>query len=142
MISRMTTTADFAARTRARIAEMRAVLTEFRDLGGAATKRLSKLAKQQAADSNRVYGRLGALSDDATSDLSDDASDAELERAYARGEQINEVAADVEEISLAGGAVEDLAAVVRDAVDDVFSGLREAEAQVSALERAAAKLGL
>lgn len=138
----MTTTADFALRTRGRIAEMRAALTHLRDLGRSTSRQLAKLAKQQSADGTRLSDRLGVLADGATSDLPDNAPDAEFDRAFARGEQIGDVAGAVEEISLAGGAVDDLSAALGDAVGDVFAGLREAEAQVAALERAAAKLGL
>lgn len=138
----MTMTSDFAQRSRARIVKARRVLAALREAGKTAAKQLAHLHAQHAADLGRVYDRLGLLADDVVDKLPEEASDGDADRAHAIQEQIHDAAAAVEEVSLAGSAVEDLGGVLGDAIGDAYALLRKAEAQISEVERLGAKLGI
>jgi hypothetical protein len=135
-------TRDFAERTRLRIAETRAIIAKLRETNREAIKQLTKIDKQHDADRTKVYDRLGQLADDVVEKLPEEATDADSERAYALQEQINDVAADVEEVSLAGSTLEDLSGLLKDAFDDLYTSLKSAETQIVKVERAGTKLGI
>ena len=135
-------TEDFARRTKERIAEIHATLTRFRELSRRAVKQLTKLNKQQIADRDRIYAKLGALADDVVNKLPEEATALDSDRAYELQEQINDLAADVEEISLAERSTEDLADLISSGLDDAHASLRETAAQLSKIERLAAKIGI
>ena len=132
-------TRDFARRTRERIAETRAALTRLRELSRETVKQLAKLDKQHAADRDRVYAKLGELADDVVDKLPEEAAN-NSDRAYALQEQINDLAAEVEEISLA--STEDLGGMIGDTVSEAYASLKDAEVQLSKIERLATKLGV
>ena len=135
-------TRDFAARTRERIAEARAALSRLRELNKETLKQLAKIDKQHVADRSRLYDRLGELADDMISKLPEEASEADSERAYVLQTQINDLAADVEEISIAGSALEDLNSMLDEAVRDAYASLKQSEADLSKMERLGTKLGI
>lgn len=135
-------TRDFADRTRARVAEARTALTKLREVSKETIRQLDKLDKQHVTDRGRVYDRLGALADDVVDKLPEEATDGDSDRAYALQEQINDLAADVEEISFAASATEDLGGLVGDTINEAYASLRETEAKLAKVERLAAKLGL
>jgi methyl-accepting chemotaxis protein len=135
-------TNDFAGRTRARIAEARRTLAKLHDASKVAIKQLAKINKQHATDLGRVYDTLGQLADDVVEKLPEEAADADVDRAHAIQEQINDLAAAVEEISLAGGEVTDLASTINAAIGEIYARLREAEAQLGQVTRLGAKIGV
>lgn len=135
-------TNDFAGRTRARIAEARAALSKLRETSKEVTKQLARIDKQHSVDRARVYDRLGQLADDVVEKLPEEAADADVDRAHVIQEQIYDVTASVEEVSLAGSAVEDLPGALGEAISEIYDGLKEAETQVSKVERLGAKIGV
>ncbi len=135
-------TRDFAERTRLRITEMRAIIAKLRETNKEAIRQLTKIDKQHDADRTKVYDRLGQLAEDVTDKLPEEAADADVDRAYALQEQVNDVAADVEETSLAGSYLEDLPGQLKDAFDEIYGSLKSAEAQITKVERAGAKLSI
>lgn len=138
----MTMTLDFAARSRARVAEIRAALTKLRELSRETRKQLAKIDKQHVADRSRVYDRIGRLAEDLVDKLPEDASDTDSDRAYALQEQINDLASDVEEISLASSAVEDVDGMLGDALREAYASLKESEVQLAKVERLGTTLGI
>lgn len=135
-------TDDFAGRTRVRIASARAALAKLRNASKVAIRQLAKINKQHAADLGRVYDALGQLADDVVEKLPEEAADADVDRAHAIQEQINDLAAAVEEISLAGGEVTDLASSIDTAIGEIYARLKEAEAQLGQVTRLGAKIGV
>jgi hypothetical protein len=131
-------TEDFVQRTRGRIAEVRAVLSKLSD----AHKALSKIAKQQDSDKLRVYDRLGQIAEDVVEKFPEEAPDAELEKAYVIQEQINDLAGDLDEISLASYQIEDLVGTLGDAIKEIYKSLKETEVQLGKADRVGAKLGV
>lgn len=134
-------TKDFADRTRARIIEARTALTHLRDVGKDAIRQLAKLDKQHQADRDRLYEKLGELGEDVVDKLPEEAADSDVERAYALQEEINDLSAEVEDVSFAGYSLEDLDSLF-DAVAEVYKRLKAAEVQLSKMERLGAKLGV
>lgn len=132
---------DFAERTRARITEVRAVLAALRETQKNAIKQLAKIDKQHIADRTRVYDRLGQLADDVVAKLPEEAADADSDRAYAIQEQINDLSADVDEISLAGSSTDDLNAL-GDMINEIYASLKETETQLAKVERLGTKIGI
>ena len=135
-------TRDFAERTRTRFAETRAAIARFREASKEAIRQVAKIDKQHVADRGRVYDRLGQLADDVVDKLPEEASEADAERAHAIQEQINDLSSDVDEISLAGSAVEDLGGMLGDTINEIYARLKEAESQLAKVERLGAKLGI
>ena len=135
-------TSDFAERSRARITETRAVIAKLRDASKEAIRLLAKIDKQHVADRSRLYDQLGELAEDMIEKLPEEASDADSERAYALQEQINDLAADVEEIGIAGSTLEDLNSMLDEAIRDAYASLKQSEADLSKMERLGAKLGI
>ena len=135
-------TRDFAQRTRERIAETRAALSRLREVNKKTLKQLAKIDKQHVADRSRLYDRLSELAEDMINKLPEEASEADSERAYALQEQINDLATDVEEISLAGSAREDLNSLLDEAIRDAYTSLKQSEADLSKAERLGTKLGI
>jgi len=135
-------TGDFVQKTRARIAEMRAVLGKLRDAHKEAVRQLSKIGKQHTSDRTRVYDRLGQLADDVVEKLPEETPEAAVDEAYALQEQINDLAGDLDEVSLASSSIEDLTGTLADTCNEIYASLKEAEAQLSKVERGAAKLGV
>ena len=135
-------TRDFAERTRTRFAETRAAIARFREAIKEAIRQVAKIDKQHVADRGRVYDRLGQLADDVVDKLPEEASEADAERAHAIQEQINDLSSDVDEISLAGSAVEDLGGMLGDTINEIYARLKEAESQLAKVERLGAKLGI
>ena len=135
-------TRDFTERTRARIAETRAAIAKLREASKDVIRQVTKIDKQHTADRTRVYDRLGQLADDVVDKLPEEASDADADRARAIQDQINDLAADVEEIFLAGSAVEDLGGMLGDTINEIYTSLKEAEAQLTKVERLGATLGI
>ena len=135
-------TRDFAQRTRERIAETRAALSRLREVNKETLKQLAKIDKQHVADRSRLYDRLSELAEDMINKLPEEASEADSERAYALQEQINDLATDVEEISLAGSAREDLNSLLDEAIRDAYTSLKQSEADLSKAERLGTKLGI
>lgn len=133
---------DFAERTRARIAETRAVVTKLREANKDAVRQLTKIDKQHVADRTRVYDRLGQLADDVVGKLPEEASDADTEHAYAIQEQINDLSSDVDEVSLAGSSIEDLGGMLGDTINEIYAHLKEAETQLAKVERVGTKIGI
>ena len=135
-------TSEFAERTRARIAETRAVIAKLREAHKDTVRQLTKIDKQHVADRTRVYDRLGQLAEDVVDKLPEEATDADSDRAYAIQEQINDLSAEIDEVSLAGSAVEDLDGMLGDTINEVYAHLKEAEAQIAKAERLGVKLGI
>lgn len=134
-------TQDFAQRTRGRLVEIRAALTKLREANRETIKLLTKLDKLHVADRTRLYERLGELAEDVVDKLPEEASDADFEHAYVIQEQINDLAAEIEEVSIAGTAVEDLGDD-DETVREAYASLKESEAQLAKMERLGAKLSL
>jgi methyl-accepting chemotaxis protein len=135
-------TDDFAERARSRVAEARAALARLREAIKEGTKQLAKIDKQHTSDRARVYDRLGQLADDVVEKLPEEATDADVDRAHVIQKQIHDVASSVEEVSLAGNEVEDLAGVLGDAISEIYARLKEAETQISEVERLGTKIGV
>jgi hypothetical protein len=121
---------------------MRAAIIKLRDVGKETLRQVVKIDKQFVADRTRVYDRLGQLAEDVISELPEDVSDADYEQASKVQDQIEDLSADLEAISLTGGALEDLQTALGDALDEIFARLKEAEAQVTEVERLGVKLGV
>ena len=132
----------FEQRTRERVVEIRAALAKFRELAKDTVKQIGKISKQHVAERTRLYDTLGELADDVLAKLPDNVPDSEYDRASKLQDQINDLAGEVEEISMLENAVEDLAAIVKDAIDEAYTGLREVEVQIAKVGRHAAKLGI
>jgi gas vesicle protein len=135
-------TEAFEQKTRERVTEIRAALAKFRELAKDTVKQISKISKQHVAERTRLYDTLGELADDVLAKLPDDVPDGEYDRASKLQDQINDLAGDVEEISLLENAIDDLAAVTKDTVDEAYASLREVEAQIAKVARQAAKIGI
>ena len=135
-------TRDFAERTRTRFAETRAVIARLREASKEAIRQVAKIDKQHAADRGRIYDRLGRLVDDVVDKLPEEASETDVESAHAIQEQINDLSADVDEISLAGSTIEDLGGMLGDAIDEIYTHLKAAESQLTKVDRLGAKLGI
>lgn len=135
-------TRSFSERTRARIAEARAALAKLRETSKETIRQLAKLDKQHAADRDRLYEKLGEIANDVVDKLPEEATDSDSDRAYVIQAQVNDLAADVEEISLAASTIEDLGDMIRDAVDEAYASLKETEARLAKVEWIAAKLGI
>ena len=135
-------TRDFAERTRARIAETRAVIAKLRELGKEAIRQVEKIDKQHVADRTRIYDRLGQLADDVVDKLPEEASEADTERAHAIQEQLNDLSSAVDEIALAGSTVEDLSGMLSETINEICAHLKEAESELAKVERVGAKLGI
>jgi len=134
-------TEAFVQRTRARIAEARAVLTGFRVAHKEAVQQLTKIAGKQTSDTERLYDKLGDLAEDVVNKLPDEAEESDFEKAREIQEQINDLASEVEELSLGRSAIEDLGGdLAKDLVSQVFVKIKELETELSAMERRAAKL--
>lgn len=131
-------TEDFAGRTRIRVAEVRAALSKLREM----SKQLAKINKHHTTDLVRTYDRLGQLADDVVEKLPAEATDADSDRAHTIQEQIYDLAADVEEISLAGSEVEDLAGAIDDAIDEIYRRLKATETKLGEVVRLGAKIGI
>jgi hypothetical protein len=130
------------AETRARLAETRAVVAKLRELSKGVILQVEKINKQHVADRTRVYDRLGQLADDVVDKLPEEATKADADRAYVIQGQINDLASDVDEVSLAGTALEDLSNVLADLTKEIYTHLKEAEVQLSKVERVGAKIGI
>ena len=135
-------TRDFSERTRARLAETRAVVAKLRELSKGVILRVEKINKQHVAERTRVYDRLGQLADDVVDKLPEEATKADADRAYVIQGQINDLASDVDEVSLAGTALEDLSNVLTDLTKEIYEHLKEAEVQLSKVERVGLKIGI
>ena len=135
-------TRDFAERTRARVAETRAALSRLKEVSRDAIKQLDKINKQHTADRTRVYEKMVQLGDDLVEKLPDDASDEDSDRAHALQEEVHALASEVEEVGGTASAVEDLESLLVDAVREAFAALKEAESQLTKVERLGAKLGV
>lgn len=133
---------DFVERTRARVVETRAVVVKLRELGKEAIRQVEKIDKQHNADRARVYDRLGQLAEDIVDKLPEGATIADSDRAHAIQEQINELSSDVDEVSLAGSSVEDLGAILGDAIKEIYALLKEAEIQLAKVDRLGTKIGV
>lgn len=131
-------TRDFAQRTRTRVAEARAVLTRLRET----LRQLAKIDKQHAADRTRLYDKLGEIADDVVEKLPEEATEFDVDRAYTIQEEINGLASEVDEVSLAGSAIEDLNAQLGDAIKDIYESLKVAEIQLAKVDRLGTKLGV
>ena len=132
----------FEQRTRERVTEIRAALAKFRELAKDTVKQIGKISKQHVAERARLYDTLSELADDVLAKLPDDVPDSEYDRANKLQDQINDLAGEVEEITLLENAIEDLAAVAKDTIDEAYASLREIEAQIAKVGRHAAKLGI
>ena len=135
-------TSDFAERARARVAETRAVITKLRDTSKEAIRQLAKIDKQHVADRVRVSERIGQLADDVVDKLPEDADDAAFDRAYVIQEQVNDLASDFDEVSLASSTVEDLEGTLNDTIKEIYAALKETESQIAKVERVGTKLGI
>lgn len=135
-------TDDFVRRTRERTAETRATLARLRELTKETIKQLTKINKQHVTERDRLYTKLGQLADDVVDKLPEEAADSDYDRARVLQDQINDLAADLEEVSLSASAAEDLGGLAKDTIDEAYSSLRETEAQLIKVERLAAKLGI
>lgn len=135
-------TQDFAQRTRVRIAEARAALTKLRDVGKETVRQLTRIDKQHTADRTRFYEALGKLADGVFDVLPDEEGEVspEWERASALQDRVNDLAADVDEVSIISD-VETLGSVL-DEITGFYARLKEAEAQLSKVERLGTKLGI
>ena len=109
---------DFAQRTRTRITEARGILTRLREVGGEATRQLAKIDKLP------------------------EAARPDVARAQMIQEELNDLASELEEISLASSAVEDLGRMLKEAVDETYTALKGAETQLTKVVRTASKLGI
>lgn len=125
---------------RARVTEARAALTKLRDVGKETVRQLTRIDKQHTADRTRFYETLGKLADDVTGKLPENVEDSDWERANALQDEVNDLAADVDEVSIIGD-VETLGSVF-DEITGFYARLKEAEAQLSKVERLGAKLGI
>ena len=135
-------TDTFEQKTRERVTEIRAALAKFRELAKDTVKQISKISKQHVTERTRLYDTLGELAEDVLAKLPDDAPDGEYDRASKLQDQINDLAGEVEEITLLENAIEDLAAVAKDTIDEACASLREVEAQIAKVSRQAAKIGI
>ena len=135
-------TDTFEQKTRERVTEIRAALAKFRELAKDTVKQISKISKQHVTERARLYDALGELADDVIAKLPDDVPDAEYDRASKLQDQINDLAGEVEEITLLENAIDDLAAVAKDTIDEAYASLREVETQIAKVGRHAAKLGI
>lgn len=138
----MSITSDFAERSRARIAETRSVITKLRDASKEAVRQLAKIDKQHVADRVRVSERVGQIADDVVDKLSEEADDTAFDRAYVIQEQVNDLASDLEEVSLASSSVEDLEGLLSDTIKEIYASLKETESQLAKVERVGTKLGI
>jgi gas vesicle protein len=132
----------FEQRTRQRVVEIREALAKFRELAKDTVRQISKISKQHVTERTRLYDTLGALADDVLTKLPGDVPDDEYDRASKLQDQINDLAGDVEEISLLENAIEDLVAIAKETVDEAYASLREAETQLAKVTRQAAKIGI
>ena len=135
-------TSDFTERARARVAETRAVITKLRDTSKEAIRQLAKIDKQHVADRVRVSERIGQLADDVVDKLPEDADETAVDRAYVIQEQVNDLASDLDEVSLASSTVEDLEGTLSDTIKEIYAALKEAESQIAKVERVGIKLGI
>jgi hypothetical protein len=133
---------DFAERTRSRITEIRGVLVKLRETSKDSIKQIAKIDKQHVADRGRIYDLLGKLADDLVEELPEEASDVDIEHAYALQEPINDLSADTEEISLLGMAGEDLETSVSEAISGIYNSLKEAERQLAKVQSLSRKLNI
>ena len=132
----------FEQRTRERVVEIRAALAKFRELAKGTVKQIGKISKQHVAERTRLYDTLGELADDVVAKLPDDVPESEYDRASKLQDQINDLAGEVEEVTLLENAIEDLAAIAKDTIDEAYTSLREVETQIAKVGRHAAKLGI
>ena len=135
-------TQDFARKTRERTVETRAALTRLRELTKETIKQLAKINRQHTAERDRLATKLSQLADDVVDKLPEEAAEDDYDRARAIQDQVNDLASDVEEISLAASAIEDFEVLAKDTVDEAFASLRETDMQLAKIERLAAKLAL
>lgn len=135
-------TQDFARRTRARIAATREAIAKLHEAGKETMRQAAKIDKQHATDRERVYDHLGQLADDVVDKLPAEASSTDADQARAIQDRINDLASNVEEVSLAGSAFEDLGGVLNDTIKGVYTALKEAESQLAKMELLGVKLGI
>jgi hypothetical protein len=133
---------DFAERTQGRITETRAALVKLRKTSKDSIQQIAKIAKQHGVDRGRIYDRLGKLADDLVEKMPEEASDVDIERAYALQEPINELLADIEEISLLGMTGEDFETSVSEAISGIYNSLKEAERQLAKVQSLSRKLNI
>ena len=107
-----------------------------------AIRQVAKIDKQHVADQGRVYDRLGQIAEDVVDKLPEAAADADSDRARVLQDQVNDLAADVDEVSLVGSSVEDLGGMLSDTIKEIYMSLKEAESQLSKVERLGAKLSI
>src|SRR5207244_5066123 len=124
-------TKDFATRTRARVAEARVAIERLREVGRETIRQLAKIDKQHVADRTRLYDKLGQIADDMTAKLPEEATDDDFNQAHAIQEQVNDLASEVDEVSLAGNSVEDLGGLFGDSIREIYRSLKESEAQLA-----------
>lgn len=133
-------TRDFAQRTRARITEAREALTRLHAANKETLRQLARINKQHVTDRARTCAKLGELAEDVVVKLPAEATETDVDRAYALQEEVVAIASEVEEVSLAENAIEDLGAALGDQLKEIYVSLKDAEVQLSKMERLGAKL--
>jgi hypothetical protein len=129
-----------------RVAEARAVLTKLRDVAKETVRQLTRLDKQQTAERVRLYETLGKLADGVYDALPEEPEtpdpswERDFERASALRDEVENLAGNVDEISLHVDT--EVLANVLGEIAGFYDGLKETEAQLSKVERVGAKLGI
>lgn len=133
---------EYVQRERARVAATRTLITEFHKTVKSTFQQLAKINKQHTADKEHVVKQLTDLANAVVAKLSPEASDDDVDQASELQSEINDLAMELEDIALTDTDIESLGADLKSMIGDVEPGFKGVLPKLSALERAAAKVGV